>query len=72
MIVHSIRKEAEEQVASVTPDQLVAQKIGDALVAAGLIEATKKDATVAKLALGKMKGADWKILLDLSKPKGGQ
>lgn len=72
MIVHSITKTAEELPASVSPDQLVAQKIGDALVAAGLIEATKKDATVAKLATGKMKGTDWKLLLDLKKPKGGQ
>lgn len=72
MILHSIRKAAEEPPALVSPDQLVAQKIGDALVAAGLIEAMKKDATVAKLATGKMKGADWKLLLDLKKPKGGQ
>lgn len=72
MISYSIPKEAEEPPAAVSPDQLVAQKIGDALVAAGLIEATKKDSTVAMLATGKMKSADWKLLLDLKKPKGGQ
>lgn len=73
MSVYSIPKPVEQPLASpISPDQLVASNIGDALVAAGLIDANKKEATVVKLAAGKMKGSDWKLLLELKKPIGGQ
>lgn len=72
MISYSISKVEKESPTQVSPDQLVALNIGNALVAAGLVDASKKDAVVAKLATGKMKGSDWKLLIDLKKPIGGQ
>jgi hypothetical protein len=54
-----------------SPDQQVAANIGAALVAAGLLDASKLGAIVAKLASGQMKAADWKSLFEANKPKGG-
>lgn len=54
------------------PDEQVAENIGEALLAAGFLDASKKNAVVSKISSGLMKTSDWKSLFEMSKSKGGK
>lgn len=51
--------------ASETPDNVVAKRISDKLLAAGLIPASKLAEFTTRLAAG-MKEVEWKLFLDLA------
>lgn len=72
MILGPIKSAELTPSAHTSPDEQVASNIVAALLEAGLIEATKRESVIAKLASGKMKAADWKGLLELKKPNGSK
>ena len=72
MILEPIKSAELIPAAHASPDEQVAEKIVAALLEAGLMEASKKESVIAKLASGKMKTADWKVLLELKKPNGSK
>lgn len=51
-----------------TPDGEVATAIVAALIAADLVAPAKKDAVISQIITGKMKSADWKLLIELAPP----
>lgn len=61
-----------EAVPEQSPDEQVATNIGTALLAAGLLDTSKKDDVVGKISNGFMKSSDWKSLFEMSKPKGNK
>jgi hypothetical protein len=54
---------------SVTPSQTLAALTVDRLIQSGLLRADKRDALIAKIAAGSMKGEDWKNEIDLASLK---
>jgi hypothetical protein len=53
----------------VTPAEMLATLTVDQLIAAGLVRADKRDTTIAAVASGNMKTADWKNEIDLASEK---
>lgn len=43
----------------------------DRLIQFGLLRAEKRDALIAKIGAGSMKGEDWKLEIDLASAKAG-
>ena len=72
MILEPIKSAELAPTAHISPDEQVAGNIVAALLEARLIDASKREAVIAKLATGKMKAADWKGLLELKKPNGSK
>lgn len=54
---------------TVSPSEALSCEVVDRLIAAGLLRADNRDALVAKIASGEMKGADWKLEIDLAQSK---
>ena len=54
---------------SVTPSQILAALTVDRLIKSGLLRADKRNALIAKIAAGSMKGEDWKNEIDLASLK---
>jgi hypothetical protein len=52
-----------------SPSETLAGQIVDQLIQSGLVRAEKQDSVVAKIALGDMKGLDWKNEIDLAAEK---
>jgi hypothetical protein len=52
-----------------TPSQKLAALKVDRLIQSGLLRADKRDALIAKIAAGSMKGEDWKSEIDLTSLK---
>ena len=53
----------------ISPAAALAAKIGDAIVAAGLMRDERKADLVAKIASGEMSPADWRSEIDLAAEK---
>ena len=51
------------------PSAKLAALAVDRLIASGLLRADKRDALIAKVAVGSMSGADWKLEIDLASAK---
>ncbi len=52
-----------------TPSENLAALVVDRLIQSGLLRADKRDALIAKIAAGSMKGEDWKSEIDLASLK---
>lgn len=52
-----------------SPSEALSTEVVDRLIAAGLLRADKRDALIAKIAAGDMKGEDWKLEVDLAQAK---
>jgi hypothetical protein len=52
-----------------SPSKALSTEVVDRLIKAGLLRADKRDALIAKIASGAMKGADWKLEIDLAQIK---
>ena len=57
---------------AVTPSAALAELTVDRLVESGLVRADKRDALIAKIADGTMKGEDWRMEIDLANLKGAK
>ena len=55
-----------------TPSAALAVATVDRLIEGGLLRPEKRDALIAKIAAGSMKGEDWRLEIDLANLKGGQ
>lgn len=55
-----------------SPSEALSEQVVDRLIEAGLLRADKRDALVAKVACGGMKGEDWKLEIDLAQAKAVQ
>lgn len=53
-----------------TPSETLAALTVDRLIKSGLMRSEKRDTLIAKIALGKMDGSDWKLEIDLAQGKG--
>jgi hypothetical protein len=53
------------------PSEKLAALTVDRLIKSGLLRADKRDALIAKVAAGTMKGEDWKSEIDLASMKAG-
>ena len=51
------------------PSAILAALTVDRLIQSGLLRADKRDALIAKIAAGTMKGDDWKLEIDLASAK---
>ena len=56
---------------SAIPSENLAALAVDRLIQSGLLRAEKRDALIAKIASGSMKGEDWKSEIDLASLKAG-
>ena len=54
------------------PSAALAELTVDRLVESGLVRADKRDALIAKIADGTMKGEDWRLEIDLANLKGAK
>lgn len=52
-----------------SPSHALSGEVVDQLIAAGLLRPDKRDQLLAKIANGEMKGADWKLEIDLATAK---
>jgi hypothetical protein len=52
-----------------SPSETLSAELVDRLIAAGLLRANKRDALIAKIAAGDMRGQDWKHEIDLAQAK---
>ena len=52
-----------------SPSETLSADLVDRLIAAGLFRANKRDALIAKIAAGDMRGQDWKHEIDLAQAK---
>jgi hypothetical protein len=57
---------------TLSPSEALSGEVVDRLIAAGLLRADKREALIAKIAGGQMKGSDWKVEIDLAQLKGAQ
>ena len=51
------------------PSEKLAALTVDRLIHSGLLRAEKRDALIAKIAVGTMRGEDWKLEIDLASAK---
>lgn len=54
---------------AIAPSDLLAAKIVDRLIEQKLVRAERRDAMVAKIAAGSIKGDDWRLEIDLATTK---
>lgn len=54
---------------ALSPSETLSTEVVDRLIKAGLLRAEKRDALIAKVASGAMKGADWKLEIELAHAK---
>lgn len=59
-------------IAAATPSAALAAVTVDRLIEQGLLRAEKRDALIAKIATGTMKGDDWRIEVELANLKEAQ
>jgi len=52
-----------------SPSETLSAEVVDRLIAAGLLRAIKREALIAKIAAGDMKGEDWRLEIDLAQAK---
>jgi hypothetical protein len=52
-----------------SPSKALSTEVVDRLIKAGLLRADKRDTLIANIASGTMKGADWKLEIDLAQVK---
>jgi|HubBroStandDraft_2_1064218.scaffolds.fasta_scaffold37788_2 hypothetical protein len=52
-----------------SPSETLSAELLDRLIAAGLLRAKRRDALIAKIAAGEMRGQDWKHEIDLAQTK---
>ena len=52
-----------------SPSEALSAELVDSLIAAGLFRANKRDALIAKIAAGDMRGEDWKHEIDLGQAR---
>jgi len=52
-----------------SPSETLSAELVDSLIAAGLFRANKRDALIAKIAAGDMRGQDWKHEIDLAQAR---
>jgi hypothetical protein len=52
-----------------SPSEVLSAELVDRLIAAGLFRADKRDTLIAKIAVGDMKGEDWRLEIDLAQAK---
>ena len=52
-----------------SPSETLSAELVDCLIAAGLLRANKRDALIAKISAGKMRGQDWKYEIDLAQAR---
>jgi hypothetical protein len=55
--------------AKLSPSETLSADLVDRLIAVGLLRANKRDALIAKIAVGNMKGQDWKLEIELAQDK---
>ena len=55
-----------------TPSQLMAGKLVEKLIADGLVRKENREKLVEKIASDNMKGADWRLEIELSTGVGGE
>lgn len=55
-----------------TPSEALAERVVDRLVKSKLIRSAKRDALIAKIASGAMRGEDWKLEIDLATSKASK
>ena len=55
--------------AASSPSEALSTEVVDRLIAAGLLRADKRDAMIAKIAAGDIKGEDWKLEIELAQAK---
>lgn len=55
-----------------TPSEKLASLTADRLIQSGLVRAEKRDSLIAKIAVGQMKGEDWRMEIDLGVEKAGE
>jgi len=53
-----------------SPSDVLAGKVVDRLISAGLLRNDKRDALVSKVASGTLKSEDWRLEIELSAAKG--
>lgn len=53
-----------------SPSDVLAGKVVDRLIGAGLLRNEKRDALVSKIASGTLKSEDWRLEIELSAAKG--
>lgn len=54
------------------PSAALAELAVDRLIESGLVRANKREALIAKIADGTIKGEDWRLEIDLANLKGAQ
>lgn len=54
----------------ISPSETLSAEVVGRLIKVGLLRADKRDALIAKVASGGMKGADWKLEIELAHAKG--
>jgi hypothetical protein len=52
-----------------SPSEVLSTEAIDRLIGAGLLRADKRDALIAKVASGNMKGEDWRLEINLAQAK---
>ncbi len=52
-----------------SPSETLSKEVVDRLISAGLLRANKRDALIARIATGDMRGEDWKLEIDLAQAK---
>jgi hypothetical protein len=52
-----------------SPSETLSTEVVDRLIAAGLLRANRRDALIAKITTGDMRGDDWKLEIDLAQDK---
>ncbi len=55
--------------ARLSPSENLSAEVVDRLIAAGLFRASRREALIAKIAGGDMRGEDWKLEVDLAQAK---
>lgn len=55
--------------ARLSPSENLSAEVVDRLIAAGLLRASRREALIAKIANGDMRGEDWKFEIDLAHVK---
>jgi hypothetical protein len=55
-----------------SPSEALSKEVVDRLIEAGLLRTEKREALIAKIASGSMKGVDWKLEIELAQAKAVQ
>ncbi len=55
-----------------SPSEILSSEVVDRLIEAGLLRAERRDALIASIASGGMKGDDWRVEIELAQAKATQ